>query len=68
MRQLGKCNGAPQIQSEICKRDHRKDPSRLDQINYNLLIPYTIDKMIKGRDLLNSLKDLLGETIDQLTF
>lgn len=30
------------------KRDLRKDPMKLDQINYNLLSPYTIQKMMKG--------------------
>ena len=30
------------------KRDKRKDPNRLDYINYNLLSPYTIQKMFKG--------------------
>ncbi len=30
------------------KRDKRKDPNKLDYINFNLLSPYTIQKMIKG--------------------
>ena len=34
------------------KRDARKDPDRLDCINYNLLSPYTIQKMFKGIKLL----------------
>ena len=29
-------------------RDERKDPDRIDQVNYNLLSP-TIQKMFKGR-------------------
>lgn len=33
------------------KRDQRKDPNRLDQINYNLLSPYTIQKMMAGRQI-----------------
>ena len=38
-------------------RDRRKDPVRTDQINFNLLSPYTIRKMIAGRDLLRKIKD-----------
>ena len=44
------------------KRDRRKDPNKLDQINFNLLSPYTIQKMYAGIDILNTLKNLSGET------
>lgn len=44
------------------KRDLRKDPHRLDQINYNLLSPYTIQKMMKGRNILKELARVSGET------
>lgn len=44
------------------KRDNRKDPNRLDYINYNLLSPYTIQKMFKGRSILKELKRVSGET------
>ena len=37
-------------------RDIRKKENRLDQINFNLLSPFTVNKMISGRDTLNSLK------------
>jgi hypothetical protein len=37
-------------------RDKRKDPDKIDQVNFNLLSPYTIRKMIDGRNLLVSLK------------
>jgi carbonic anhydrase/acetyltransferase-like protein (isoleucine patch superfamily) len=37
------------------KRDVRKDPRKLDQINYNLLSPFTVGKMMNGRDLLRKL-------------
>ncbi len=43
------------------KRDRRTDPERLDQINYNLLSPYTIQKMMNGIDALESLKKISGE-------
>ncbi len=44
------------------KRDKRKDPNRLDYINYNLLSPYTIQKMFKGRSILKELRRVSGET------
>lgn len=44
------------------KRDKRTDPNRLDFINYNLLSPYTIQKMIKGRQILKELIRVSGET------
>lgn len=44
------------------KRDGRKDPNKLDFINYNLLSPYTIQKMFKGREILKNLRRVSGET------
>lgn len=44
------------------KRDQRRDPNQLDYINYNLLSPYTIQKMFKGRTILKELKRVSGET------
>jgi carbonic anhydrase/acetyltransferase-like protein (isoleucine patch superfamily) len=41
-------------------RDVRKDPVRLDQVNFNLLSPYTIRKMFEGRELLKSIKTVSG--------
>lgn len=38
------------------KRDKRTDPDRLDMINYNLLSPYTIQKMLKAVDILKNLQ------------
>ena len=43
------------------KRDNRKDPNRLDQINFNLLSPYTVQKMWHGREVLDELVALSGE-------
>lgn len=37
-------------------RDRRKDPNKLDQINFNLLSPYTAQKMLRGRDILIELR------------
>ena len=50
------------------KRDRRKDPRKLDQINFKLLSPYTIQKMINGRDLLYKLKETSGETSEYFTY
>lgn len=44
------------------RRDNRKDPCKIDFINFNLLSPYTIQKMIKGYELLKRLKETSGET------
>ena len=46
------------------KRDNRKDPHKLDQINFNLLSPYTVQKMWNGRNILNELQALSGENTD----
>lgn len=44
------------------KRDKRTDPEQLDKINYNLLSPYTINKMLKALGILRQLQKLVGET------
>lgn len=43
------------------KRDNRKDPHKLDLINYNLLSPYTIQKMYHGQEVLRDIMHLSGE-------
>ena len=50
------------------KRDKRKDPNKLDYINYNLLSPYTIQKMFKGRFILKDLKRVSGETSETYSY
>ncbi len=42
------------------KRDGRKDPCKLDQINYNLLSPFTMQKALRGQKLLRLLRDTSG--------
>jgi len=42
------------------QRDRRKDSVKLDSINYNLLSPYAIQKMINGSVLLKRLKEVSG--------
>lgn len=46
------------------KRDGRKDSEKLDCINYNLLSPFTIQKMMKGLEILQSLRQASGELSD----
>ena len=46
------------------KRDNRKDPHKIDQINFNLLSPYTVQKMWRGREVLSELQALSGENTE----
>ncbi|MFB6343207.1 DUF4954 family protein [Saccharicrinis sp. FJH62] len=50
------------------RRDRRQDPVKLDYINFNLLSPFTIRKMIAGRVILKHLFEISGERAEQYTF
>lgn len=50
------------------RRDKRVDPNKLDRINYNLLSPYTIQKMLNAIDILNKLKKVSGETCGEFIY
>lgn len=50
------------------KRDKRLDKELLDCINYNLLSPYTIQKMLEGVAILEDLKNTCGETTAYYTY
>ncbi len=50
------------------KRDKRKDPKKLDLINFKLLSPYTIQKMLNGLDILRTLKTTSGDSSDYFTY
>jgi len=50
------------------KRDNRKDPNKLDQINFNLLSPYTVQKMFNGVEILKGLTSTCGETSQSYTY
>ena len=50
------------------KRDKRTKEGQLDLVNFNLLSPYTIDKMLRGLDVLQRLRDLSGATSDTYTY
>ena len=49
-------------------RDKRKDPVLLDQINFNLLSPYTIQKMLNGISILKELQRVSGINSDAYTY
>lgn len=42
------------------KRDNRKDIEKIDQINFNLLSPYTIQKMYRAVVLLKGIQQMAG--------
>ena len=50
------------------KRDKRKDPDKLDHLNFNLLSPYTVQKMFQGIDVLKGLQETCGESSDAYTY
>ena len=50
------------------RRDKRTDLNKLDQINYNLLNPYTIQKMMKGCKILRDLRKVSGETSEMYSY
>ena len=60
LRTVGTIRDAPKWP----KRDNRKDPHKLDLINFNLLSPYTVQKMWRGREVLNELQALSGENTE----
>ena len=50
------------------KRDKRTDSCHLDCINFNLLSPYTIQKMIRGVEVLKTLQQISGETSEDYIY
>jgi hypothetical protein len=50
------------------KRDRRRGHNKLDQINFNLLSPYTVQKMISGREILLNIKQASGEDAEIYTW
>jgi hypothetical protein len=53
---------------DVMKWPQRKDPEKLDCINFNLLSPFTIKKMAKGLEILRSLKEISGETTEVFAY
>jgi carbonic anhydrase/acetyltransferase-like protein (isoleucine patch superfamily) len=50
------------------RRDRRKDAKKLDFINFKLLSPYTVQKMLNGCQLLANLKATSGQNTDYFTY
>lgn len=50
------------------RRDRRKADKQLDYVNFNLLSPYTLAKMLRGIQVLKDLKALSGETSDTYSY
>jgi hypothetical protein len=50
------------------RRDNRKDSNLLDLINFNLLSPFTVHKMIKGRHKLLAIRKTSGEYAIEYSF
>lgn len=50
------------------RRDNRKDSNLLDLINFNLLSPYTIQKMMNGRKKLKAIRKVSGEFASEYSF
>lgn len=49
-------------------RDRRMGPDKLDCINFNLLSPYTIQKMLRAVNILQELKRVSGDTSDYYAY
>ena len=49
-------------------RDRRKEPRPLDSIVFNMLSPYSVQKMIRGRAILAALERVSGRTSDYYTY
>ncbi|MFO7852325.1 MAG: DUF4954 family protein [Bacteroidota bacterium] len=50
------------------RRDRRKGYNKMDQINFNLLSPYTVQKMMSGMEILLNLKKASGEDAELYTW
>ncbi len=50
------------------KRDRRSEGHRLDCINYNLLSPFTLNKMYEGLQILKSLEEVSGYNVEEYTY
>lgn len=50
------------------RRDKRPKEGRLDCVNFNLLSPYTIQKMLRGLKILKQLKEISGVTSDTYAY
>lgn len=46
------------------RRDKRTDPAKMDSVNFNLLSPFTMQRVFKGMGIMRSLKDSSGGSAD----
>ena len=49
-------------------RDARKDPDKLDCINFNLLSPYTVQKMLRAVDILKEIQHVAGPSTQTYSY
>jgi hypothetical protein len=50
------------------RRDKRTDPCKTDHINFNLLSPFTIQKMGNAIRLLQQIRNISGETTEVYSY
>ncbi len=50
------------------RRDKRTDPCKMDHINFNLLSPFTIQKMSNAIQLLEQIRSISGETTEVFSY
>ncbi|WP_339738305.1 DUF4954 family protein [uncultured Sunxiuqinia sp.] len=50
------------------RRDKRTDPKKMDCVNFNLLSPFTIQKMAKGIRKLKEIQRISGETTEVFSY
>jgi hypothetical protein len=50
------------------KRDKRTDPEKTDLINFNLLSPFTIQKMVNGINILENLRNVSGGNSNEFIY
>ena len=50
------------------KRDARKDPEKLDLVNFNLLSPYTMQKVLHGIGILQGLQAASGKLSEEYAY
>lgn len=50
------------------KRDKRTDPDKKDLINFNLLSPFTIQKMVNGINILENLRNVSGGNSNEFIY
>ncbi|MBN1413338.1 MAG: DUF4954 family protein [Spirochaetales bacterium] len=60
--------GTRRDSSKWPNRDRRQDPDKLDLIHFNLYSPYTVAKMVRGRNILLELKEKANKELEFVTY